>query len=317
MDSKKDKILEKLPSFDWDKAKNFYYIAKLENMTEAAKQLNITQSSLSRQLTILEETLNCKLCIRTGRGLKLTRKGEELFEIIEESFIKLKGFSYSQAAMTGEGQKRKIRISSTQPIMAYILNDLLLSYQKHHPEIVFEVIADDQLIDLIVNDVDIAIRPHEHDTKGIHQEHLFTLEKKLFASQKYIDMHGKPKSLDELKHHSVVAQIDPEKHPYSEINWILKIGMPPSKIRIPEFTSNFLESLIDAVKEGIGIISCYDEMKIVRNSKLINILPDIKGKAVKWYFTYPHYLEKDEVIKDIKKYLYEEINMLKSTDKKE
>jgi DNA-binding transcriptional LysR family regulator len=310
MNSKNDKRLEKLPSFDWDKAKNFYYIAKLENMTEAAKQLNITQSSLSRQLTLLEESLRCKLFIRTGRGVKMTRKGEEFFSALEKAFFALREFSYSHAATSNEGKKRKIRISTTHLIAGYIIDEYLFEYNKLHPEILFETIADDHLIDIIINDVDIAICPYDPETKGIHQEYLFTLEKKLFASPAYLDKHGEPKIVEDLKNHFIINY--PKKdnlYPYSDLDWALALGMKKEETMEPIYTTSSIQSFFRAAEIGVGIIPSYEHLKIIKDKGFKNIVPTAKAPKVDWYLTYPKYLKKDQELQNLKTYLF---NMLQS-----
>ncbi len=64
---------------DRDKLKTFYYIAKLGNITKAAEFLRLSQSALSKSLKILENCLQTRLFYRETGGLKLTEKGEILF----------------------------------------------------------------------------------------------------------------------------------------------------------------------------------------------------------------------------------------------
>ena len=64
----------------WNKLETFYYIIKAGSVSEAAKQLNMNQSSLSRSLMSLEDRIGYKLCVRTKTGVELTRKGQKIFE---------------------------------------------------------------------------------------------------------------------------------------------------------------------------------------------------------------------------------------------
>ena len=169
----------KVGHFSWDKAKHFYYVARSGSISGAAKFLNMLQSALSRRISDLENDLGCQLLVRQSRGITLTRKGEEFLEIIERTYQDLKKFNYNNTVMSHNGQKRKIKISTTQPIAAHILGNHIINYSKINPEIIFEVITNDQLIDLTVNDVDMAIRPYSSDIKGIKQELLLSMEKKL------------------------------------------------------------------------------------------------------------------------------------------
>ena len=65
--------------------KIFYYIAKNRNITNPAKELNISQPSISRMLKSLEEQLGTALFIRKKRGVILTNEGKELYEQIHNS----------------------------------------------------------------------------------------------------------------------------------------------------------------------------------------------------------------------------------------
>ncbi len=302
-----NKELVRLPYFDWDKAKDFYYVAKLGSFSEAGKFLNISQSSLSRKIKILEDHLNFKVFTRLPHGLELTRKGEELFKIIENTFLELRGLTYNPAVMGDNGQKRKIRISTTQPVAAYILNEYLIIYNQSNPHIIFEIIVDDHMIDLVVNDVDIAIRPHDIKTNNLEQEPLFILKKQLFVSHAYISKYGEPKEVSELNNHYFVTYAQPEKHPYSDIRWSLGLGMPPNEFREPIYTSNSMECLVDVTKKGMGIFASFEKMSIIRDAKLKVILPEIYDTPVKWYYTYSKCFKNDSEIKKLGNFLKENL----------
>ncbi|OJW54965.1 MAG: hypothetical protein BGO67_05095 [Alphaproteobacteria bacterium 41-28] len=312
----------KFRNFDWEKAKNFYYVAKLGGFASAGRFLNITQSALSRQVIYLEQHLGCPLFSRHSGGVKLTRKGEELFDIIERTFVGLKGFTRNTHAEMTNGKKRKIRIAATRSSAAYILNDLILEYNREHSQFIFELIGDDHLIDIVLNDVDIAIhvdiaiRPIDlnvHDIsneQNVQQEYLFSLEKKLYASTEYLEKYGEPQTVEDLKNHHLIGYAHPHEHPYSEVNWILKLGLPEGQLHQPVFASNSIECTIRAAEKGIGIVSNYDENEIIKKSKLINILPHVKCKELKEYFIYQNYLKGDKEIMALKSYLQQKISSL-------
>lgn len=294
-------------NFDWDKAKTFYYVAKFGSFAGAGRYLNISQSALSRQIIYLEQHLGCPLFLRHNSGVRLTRKGQELFSIVEKSYIGFKGFTQKTYARMANGEKRKVRICATHADAAYILNAFILDYNKKHPELLFEMVENDQLIDLVLNDVDIAIRPYDPMAEGVQQEPLFTLEKKLYASLEYIEKYGEPQKVEDLIHHHLIAFGQPEEHPYADVSWILRLGMPDGKFHEPIFTSNSIECLIGAAKKGIGIIASYDKMTILKNANLRRILPQVSYQERDGYFIYPHYLKEDRVLLEIKDYLHERL----------
>ena len=62
--------------------KIFYYVAKYQNFTLAAKALASSQPSVSRCIQMLENELGCRLFVRTKRGVVLTAEGEQLFQYV-------------------------------------------------------------------------------------------------------------------------------------------------------------------------------------------------------------------------------------------
>lgn len=300
-------------NFDWEKAKNFYYVAKCGSFVNAARFLNISQSSLSRQIIYLEQHLRCPLFSRHSGGIKLTRKGEELLAIVVTTFMEFKGFTCNTHLQMAGGKKRKIRIATSHSVAAYLLNDFILDYNKDHPHLIFELIGDDHVIDIVLNDVDIAIRPIGLDTqdtakeKLFQKEYLFSAEKKLYASLEYLEKYGEPQTIEDLKNHHLIGYTHPQQHPYSEVNWILKLGMPEGQLHQHVFASNSIECAIRAAEKGIGIVSNYDEIELIKKSGLKNILPHVKCQTLSEYFIYQNYLKGDKEIMDLKSYLQNKI----------
>ena len=65
---------------DIKQLRSFVHIAELGSLSRAAERLNLSQPALSRQVNLLEESLDTKLLERTGRGVKLTEAGQMLAE---------------------------------------------------------------------------------------------------------------------------------------------------------------------------------------------------------------------------------------------
>ena len=63
--------------------KLFYEVASAGNITKASERLHISQPAITKQIKKLEEDLNCKLFIRTQKGVILTNDGELIFQDIK------------------------------------------------------------------------------------------------------------------------------------------------------------------------------------------------------------------------------------------
>jgi len=294
--------------FDWNKAKLFYHIAKCGSLLKAGEIAGTDQSTLTRHVQALEKQIGCPLLIRKTSGITLTRKGEELLKMVAPFFLEVKGFCGNNHVKIEGEKKRRIRIVSSHAVSTYILNGLLIKYNKEHTNFSFELIVNDHAIDVILDDVDIAIHPLSPQEKGVQQEYLFTLEKKLYASQNYLKQYGEPTTIADLRHHRFLSYPISSDYPYSDVSWVLKLGMPDGTLREPFFTSNSVECLVDAAKNDVGIMSGYQQMSIFRESELINILPHIKVNTIDEYFIYPDYLKEDPDIIKIREYLQKNLN---------
>lgn len=285
----------------WDKMEVFYQVVKAGSFTKAEKVLNKSQGTLSRSVAILEERLDARLLRRKIKGLELTRKGEEVFRVAQRMFIDIDNMK--TILDEEEGVQGKIRISTTYAIANYVISDAIFDFNQQYPDVVFEIICNDSIIDIIQNEVDIAITPELKDSSGIIQKHLYTTQPSLYASVLYIEKFGVPETIKDLDNHKLLAYARPLSNPYFDIEWHLKSGRHHQEKRNPIFTANSLECLFEAAERGIGIIPSYKVMKIIRKSSLININPNIKGPEYKIYVTYPKKVESTEKIKSFSNYL--------------
>ncbi len=99
-------------SFDWDKLRVFYVVARSGSFTHAAEQLHLSQSSISRQISGLETEVGIKLFYRHARGLTLTEQGSKLHRVTSEVYHKLETtqIELQESSVKPSG---KLRIATT------------------------------------------------------------------------------------------------------------------------------------------------------------------------------------------------------------
>jgi DNA-binding transcriptional LysR family regulator len=252
----------------------------------------------------LERQLGFPLLVRhMTKGISLTRKGEDFLSVLERVFVEMKAFTGKAEA--DDKRPRKIVIATSAALATYEIGDFILDYNEQHRHLRFDLIGKDQALDVTLYDLDIAIRPYDKEARDIYQEPLFTLEKKLYASKEYLEKHGTPQTIEDLKDHQLIARpiLHAEEEHFADAHWILKLGKQGrEKACVPYLGANSLEREIRAAKQGKGIIAAYKELSIVRESSLVNILPDIK-EEIQYFFLCPDYLKDDPVIQGIKTYL--------------
>ena len=116
----------------------FLMVAKEQSFTKAAKQLNITQPTLSRQLAALEEELGTKLFNRgghsitlTGEGMLLKRRALELVDLEEKIISEFKGDT--------ESVEGRITIGCGEFMAVETLAEICKSYKEKYPLVTFAI----------------------------------------------------------------------------------------------------------------------------------------------------------------------------------
>lgn len=166
--------------FDWDKAKTFYYVAHLGSFTEASKFIHRSQPALSRQIASLERSLDCLLFIRKSRGLELTRKGEELQKIIETTFQQLKDFT-QETQKSQRGEPRTLRMGLPASLMFPVFN-ILTDYLRSRAYLTLELIEDIPSKEMILLDLDMALRPFQKSLTSAEQMTFGQINKRLLSA---------------------------------------------------------------------------------------------------------------------------------------
>jgi len=147
-------------NFDWEKAKTFYYVVHLGSFTKASEFLRKSQPALSRQIQGLERSFGSPLLLREPRGIRPTRKGEELLAIVEDTFSRLSAFTSKDKKLIERVKPRTIRIG-IQRGYEYLVMGGLESYQQAHHSLTFEIVQDIPESSLQLLDLDIAFRAYD------------------------------------------------------------------------------------------------------------------------------------------------------------
>ncbi|UAM99437.1 LysR family transcriptional regulator [Polaribacter litorisediminis] len=137
-----------------------YFLAVAEELhfRKAAEKLFISQPGLSRQIKMLEEELGVVLFERHNRKVLLTKVGAYLKK---EFSLQLKTLSYTldHAKLLHDGMKGELKIGYVGSAMQDVIPNLLLSFEKNHPDILFnlkEIDNQQQIDDLLSFSSDIG-----------------------------------------------------------------------------------------------------------------------------------------------------------------
>lgn len=196
---------------DWDDYRYFLAVARQGSLSAAARQLKVSQPTVSRRISQLEGRLGTRLFDQLPSGVKLTLGGRDIIDVaetLESAAISLRRkVSGREADLEGP-----ISISVTPSFADYWLAERIAKFSQVHPEIIVTCLADNDHSNLARREADIAIRfgrPKSCDLVGSRVGHVHC---GIFASTAYLEMHGEPSTVADLRCHRLIDAVGPIAH---------------------------------------------------------------------------------------------------------
>ena len=118
----------------WDYYKVFYYVAKYQNFTKAARVLGSNQPNVTHTMNRLEEQLGCVLFIRSNRGVTLTPEGELLYARVSSAAVQIQE-AEEELSASSTLEHGSISISATETALNIYLSDKLRAFHEDFPRI--------------------------------------------------------------------------------------------------------------------------------------------------------------------------------------
>lgn len=292
---------------DWDKLRVFHAVAEAGSFTHAGEILNLSQSSVSRQVSALEQSLNVPLFHRHARGLKLTESGETLYATAKEVFAKV-AIAESLVSEARDKPQGPLRITTPVAFGSIWLTERLKEFIERYPDIQVTLIVSEEELDLSMGQADVAIRMTPPTQADLIRRPLLTMHHRVFASPTYLKDHGSPAKLDELDRHQIIAYDDSFNQPFTEINWLLKAGRrAEDQPREPILRVNNIYAMFRAAASGLGIASLPDYMGQIAQD-LVPILPELEGPKFDVFLVYPEELRHSQRIVAFRDFLLRSIS---------
>lgn len=270
---------------DWDKLRVFHAAAEAGSFTHAAETLRLSQSAISRQVSALEHDVGVALFHRHARGLVLTEQGEMLFRTAHDVLMQLEAIK-TRLTEAKDRPSGLLRVTTTVGLGAGWLTERIPEFLDLYPEVNVQLILANEELDLMMRQADCAIRLRQPQQPDLIQRRLFTVHFHLYASPSYVNKHGKPASISELKDHRIVTFGEPVPAHLSELNWLETVGDFDGGKRISTLQINDILSIKRAVQRGAGIAMLPDYI-IDKDAGLVQLLPETEVPSFDTYFAYP------------------------------
>lgn len=233
----------------------FVRVVDSGSISAAAEQLMQTASGVSRALSRLEEKLDITLLRRTTRRLELTEEGQA-FLVQARKILDEVESAEEQMKVRRQKPAGRLRVNAAAPFMLHVVVPLVAGFRAQYPDIQLELHSSDQIIDLLEQRTDVAIRIGPLRDSTLHARPLGSNRLRILASPTYLSTHGTPKNVEQLSGHSLLGFTQPD----SLNQWPLRHAQGDSYSISPSLSASSGETLRQLALAGAGIVCLADFM---------------------------------------------------------
>lgn len=266
-------------AFDWNQARAFLATVEAGTLSGAARALGLTQPTLSRQITALENDLGVTLFERGRRAASLTQAGLELLD-----HVRAMGEAATRMSLAASGQAQSIEglvaITATDTMATYHLPAILKKLRARAPNIEVEVVASNEIRDLTRREADIAIRHARPEQSDLIAKLIGETAGCFYAAPEYLDAVGRPQTPEELSAADFIGISRPEMIPA-----LNELGLTLTRDNFKINTASG-PALIELIRQGLGVsVLTRDAEKVFPD--LERVLPELEPIPVPiWLVTH-------------------------------
>jgi len=230
----------------------FVRSVEAKSFSAAAKLLGTTPSAVSKRVAKLEDRLGVRLLQRTTRSLSLTTEGTLYYERIVRLLMELE--EADDLVISGGKPRGKLKISASLEFGHLVLSRWMPTFLAHYPEIQVELGLTARFVDLVEEQIDVAIRLGTLEDSSLICRHLGIVHYVICASPAYIKSYGVPSSPEQLIEHNCLRYLS-GGHP---LPWMFILNGIVQEIPVTGcFDSDSGDALRVAALAGLGIVRLF------------------------------------------------------------
>ena len=193
-----------IQSFDWALVRSFLAVIDAGSLMGAARRLGAQQPTLSRHIAELEVQLGVPLFERTGRGVTPTSAGLAIADAARQMKAGADALTRSLAGQS-DATTGTVRITSSQVVAAWLLPAVLTALRKAEPGIEVELLASNEISNLLQREADIAVRMVRPQQGSLISRKLADIALTAAAHASYLARAGIPRKPEDLLQHSLIG----------------------------------------------------------------------------------------------------------------
>ena len=259
-------------------------VVETGSFSAVARERELSQAAVARQVSQLEEHFGVRLFHRTTRKLSLTDDGEMLLGLARPV---LDGVDGLEAALGRQSASPVglVRVGVTVAASRF-LAQRLPTLLADHPGLKVELVVGDRLGDMIEERLDLAMRVGEIKDASLVTRRSGIVVRVAAAAPSYIKRHGEPSSPADLANHTCIVH---DVGPNSDVwTFVTPDGLKDFRAS-GGFRANDVRAVHLAARTGYGIayLALFEVADDLRNGRLVRVLRDFPAPGVPFSLVYP------------------------------
>lgn len=253
----------------------FIQVAQAQSFAEGAARIGISTSAASKAVQRLEEEIGVKLFHRTTRSVTLTVEGERFLEGARRLIDEVEALT-AEVSDSLETPRGRLVVSAPAVFGRLVLTEKVVDFMSRYPQVEVELNFEDRNVDLASENIDVAVRIGALDdsanlvARKLYDDVLYTC-----AAPAYVEMHGAPQSVEDLKNHRCMhyrVRTTGRFFPFmfSEDGEILKESFQPVLV------ANSVDALCQAAISGLGLaqLPSFLALPAIERGDLVEVMAD-------------------------------------------
>jgi DNA-binding transcriptional LysR family regulator len=190
-------VFDKMDNQDLNGIRTFNEVVRGGSFAAAARRMGVPRSTVSLRIRALEAALGIRLFKRSTRAIALTSDGQELFNGTHEPVERILATMAAMGATKGE-LRGQIRFTAPADFPTDILASAIGTFRSQHPQVDFDIILDNDVLDLVADNIDIALRIGLSNRQDTVARRAVAVRFVFVASPVYLERHGEPKQIEDI-----------------------------------------------------------------------------------------------------------------------
>ncbi|WP_409525438.1 LysR family transcriptional regulator [Nitrincola sp. MINF-07-Sa-05] len=231
----------------WDDLRYFLSVARTGSLTESAKVLRVSPSTVSRRVSELEQDIGSELFIHSKEGYELNESGLSLLPLAEQAEAHLMRLERN-ATLKKDEISGVVRIALPELLGQYLIIPRLKHLAQKYPNIQLEILADVRSSRLTRGDADLLVRLSRPSHGDYTVQKLGHISQGLYAATDYIKEMGMPTQTAGLAGHRIISWD-------TELSYLPLAQFMEDRPKNPKpyIRAGNFNTQLQAVKSGIGI----------------------------------------------------------------